>query len=178
VKGLVSAPPLASPTTRPRLVVDQTGVGAAVVEMVRAASLPATLTPVLVTAGSGAACTENGWNVAKKELVSVLQVLLQTRRLKIAAVPDREILVRELDAFRVKVTAAANETYESWRERDHDDMVLALAFAAWAGEQFPPPGPIVVLPDPPRPPVGLRALAEWSAARRGWRGPYGALPRR
>jgi hypothetical protein len=31
--------------------------------------------------------------------------------------------------WRMKVTADRNETFESWRERDHDDLVLALALA-------------------------------------------------
>jgi hypothetical protein len=35
------------------------------------------------------------------------------------------------------VTAAANETFEAWRERDHDDLVLALALALYVGS-FPP----------------------------------------
>jgi hypothetical protein len=43
--------------------------------------------------------------------------------------------VQELLAFRVKVTASANETFEAWRERDHDDLVLAVATAAWVGER-------------------------------------------
>jgi hypothetical protein len=36
-----------------------------------------------------------------------------------------------LELFRVKVTVQRNEVYESWRERDHDDRVQALA--CWAG---------------------------------------------
>jgi hypothetical protein len=43
--------------------------------------------------------------------------------------------VQELLAFRVKVAASANETFEAWRERDHDDLVLAVAVAAWTGER-------------------------------------------
>jgi hypothetical protein len=45
------------------------------------------------------------------------------------------LLVKELDNFKVKVTVAANETFESWREKDHDDLVLATAIAAWLGER-------------------------------------------
>jgi hypothetical protein len=26
---------------------------------------------------------------------------------------------------------AGNETFESWRERDHDDLVFAVALACW-----------------------------------------------
>jgi hypothetical protein len=29
--------------------------------------------------------------------------------------------------------------FESWRERDHDDLVLAVALAAWLAEQAGPP---------------------------------------
>jgi hypothetical protein len=47
------------------------------------------------------------------------------------------VLAEELGLFRVKVTAAANETFEAWWERDHDDLVLALALALYAGS-FPP----------------------------------------
>jgi hypothetical protein len=141
---LAGKPPLDWPV----LGVDQTGVGGAVVGMLRAAALPARLRPVLITAGHAALLAEDGvFHVAKKELVSVLQVLLQSRRLKIAPLPERDLLLREFQTFRVKVTAAANETFEAWRERDHDDLVLAVAIAAWLGEhvgvpfQTPPLAP-------------------------------------
>jgi hypothetical protein len=49
------------------------------------------------------------------------------------------VLVTELRAFKVKITAAANETFESWRERDHDDLVLAVALACWLGQRIPVP---------------------------------------
>ena len=43
--------------------------------------------------------------------------------------------------FRVKVTAARHEVFQSWREGQHDDLVLAVALAAWLGEQaLPAPG--------------------------------------
>jgi hypothetical protein len=32
------------------------------------------------------------------------------------------------------MTAAGNETFESWRERDHDDLVLSVALACWHGQ--------------------------------------------
>jgi hypothetical protein len=77
-----------------------------------------------------------GWRVPKRDLVAVLQVLLQTGRLKIAsALPDADTLQRELLAFEVKITSAANDTYGAWREGAHDDLVLAVALACWRGEQ-------------------------------------------
>jgi hypothetical protein len=68
-------------------------------------------------------------------LVGTLQVLLQTRRLRIAdSLPDAPVLVRELGAFRSAPPVLRGESFETWRERDHDDLVLAVAVAAWLGE--------------------------------------------
>ena len=46
-----------------------------------------------------------------------------------------EVLTKELLTFKVKITTAGNETFEAWRERDHDDLVLALAVALWYAER-------------------------------------------
>jgi hypothetical protein len=128
---LFGEPPLAGGT----LVVDQTGVGRAVVDMIRRARPRARIRPITITAGHDVVPDGAGWHVPKKELVSVLQVLLQSHRLQVARVlPMAPVLVKELESFRVKITASANETFEAWRERDHDDLVLATALAAWVGE--------------------------------------------
>lgn len=119
------------------LVVDQTGVGRPVVDMLKRSKIEAHIRPVTITAGQASAPADGGgWNVPKKELASTLQVLLQSRRLKVAtSLPEAETLVKELQAFRVKINVAnASESFESWRERDHDDLVLAVAIAAWEGE--------------------------------------------
>jgi hypothetical protein len=64
-------------------------------------------------------------------MVSRMQALLQSERLKIAKIPFRDVLVKELESFRVKVSAAGNEQFEAWRESDHDDLVFALGMAVW-----------------------------------------------
>jgi hypothetical protein len=55
-----------------------------------------------------------------------------------------DTLAKELTHFRVKVSAAGAESFEALRERDHDDLVLALALACWVGQNQPPPytGPL------------------------------------
>ncbi|MBA3951633.1 MAG: hypothetical protein H0X57_07115 [Rubrobacter sp.] len=70
--------------------------------------------------------------------MSAALVLMQNERLKIAeALELKETLVRELLAFRVKINiATAHDSYEAWREGDHDDLVLSVALACWAGERF------------------------------------------
>jgi hypothetical protein len=136
VVELLRAPPLRGCM----FVVDQTGVGRAVVDMLTDAMegrVNCKFCPVTITAGQEVNRSESGQlRVPKKELVGCLQVLLQTRRLRIAqALPDAATLVRELETFRVKITEAANETFGAWREGQHDDLVLAVGLAAWVGER-------------------------------------------
>lgn len=119
-----------------KLVIDGTGVGRAVVDMFRVGKLKAQAVSITITAGTLVTPVAGGFNVCKKDLVGVMQLLLQTQRLKIApGLPEAKVLTKELSTFRVKVTAAANETFEAWRERDHDDMVFAVALPAWYAER-------------------------------------------
>lgn len=129
---LVGTPPLSWPA----LVVDQTGVGQAVVDFLTKARLCASLEPVVITSGQRISRGARGaWHVPKRTLVYCLRKLLQSRRLQVAALPERSLLIQEMQAFRVKITVVAKETFQAWRERDHDDLVLAVALAAWWGEQ-------------------------------------------
>jgi hypothetical protein len=131
VAELMATPPLREQAS---LVVDRTGVGGAVVDLLTDAHL----SPVAVTITAGHQVhreSKRHYNIPKRELVGCLQVLLQTGRLKIAsALPESEILVKELLNFQVKITAAAHDSYGVWREGAHDDLVLALALATWYGE--------------------------------------------
>ena len=125
----------ASPV-KPRLVVDQTGVGRPVVDMLRLAGQDRLMA---VSIHGGDQTTRDGleWRVPKRELVSVLQVLLQSKRLEVAKqLPDAETLVKEMLAFKVTIASNGHDSYSNdWRENPHDDLVLATALAAWAGER-------------------------------------------
>lgn len=145
-----------APLSNPLLAVDQTGVGVPVVEMIRDARIKAQLKPILITGGHE--ITYDGkWHVPKKELVSTIQVLLQTHRIKFGQIPERKVLIQELLNFKVKININAHETFEAWRERDHDDMVLAVALAAWLGEGGRDYSePWAVSDEPPRVPAHRR----------------------
>src|SRR5262245_51566109 len=133
VAALFATGPLGNGT----LVVDQTGVGKPVVDLLRKAQPKAYVRPVTVTVGHHAVADEHGgWLVPKKELVSTLQILLQSRRLLVAeALPEAATLVRELTNFQAKVVLVVDDPYVAWREGAHDDLVLAIAIAAWEAER-------------------------------------------
>jgi hypothetical protein len=118
------------------LVVDQTGVGRAVFDLLLRYPVPCYSVALIITNGHYRTEEKGGdTHVPKKDLVSLLQVVLQSRRLKIAhRLPHAAVLVKELQTFRAKITVAANEIVEDWRERDHDDLVLAVALACWWAE--------------------------------------------
>jgi hypothetical protein len=128
VKELLSTPPLGPETT---LVVDQTGVGRAVADMFRAAGLK----PYAITIHGGDTITYDAGvaRVPKRELVGRLVGLFQSGHFKMAsALPLAPVIKDELLNFKMKINIATGaDTFESWREREHDDCVLSVALAAW-----------------------------------------------
>jgi hypothetical protein len=132
---------------RPVLAVDATGVGLPVIDMLRKRlreELKRTDTYVdqaTITITGGDSVTKNpdgGLRVPKRDLISATLVLLQNGQLKIAdALELKDTLVKELLNFRVKINiSTAHDSYEAWREGDHDDLVLSVALACWAGERY------------------------------------------
>lgn len=135
VAKLASTPPLAGSP----LVIDHTGVGRALVDMLKKSRTGGRLVPVTITAGHAITEPEHGYyHVPKKELVTCLQLILQARRLKVPRnLPEAGTLVEELQNFKVKITPSANEVFGTWREGDHDDLVLAVVLACWWAEKSP-----------------------------------------
>jgi len=132
VQELMQSPQLLKRTA---LVVDATGVGAPVVDLFRKAGLrPVAIT---ITGGNTVTAGGGGYHVPKRDLVSTLQVLFQTGRLKVAGgLKLAPVLVDELLNFKVKINIkTAHDSYEAWREGIHDDLVLAVALACWYGER-------------------------------------------
>jgi len=113
--------------------VDKTGVGAAVID----SFVQSGLSPIAITIHGGSVVSPDpdrpGYRVPKRDLVSAVQVLLQNERLKISrSLPLAETLRKELLNFRVKIDPrTAHDSYEHWREGEHDDLVLATAMACW-----------------------------------------------
>ena len=74
----------------------------------------------------------------KRDLVGVTQLLLQQQWLRIApALPESATLTKELQDYRVKISATGHDSYDA-REGAHDDLVLAVALACWVSEHGRP----------------------------------------
>jgi hypothetical protein len=108
-----------------------------------------------VTAGQAPPTYDAGtFLVPKKDLVGVLQ----GKRPKVAqGLENAAPLAEELRRFRLKTAPLTDEVIE-WRERPHDDLVLAIGVAAWYGERHTPVGVIVV-------DVGVDVRPQWHS---GW----------
>ncbi len=116
---------------QPAVILDMTGVGKAAVELFRRSDFNLMAADQMVQDGGS-------FRIPKRDVISTTQVLLQTGRLKIArSLPHASLLARELVNFRFKVTPKGPEDALDWREGPDDDLVLALAIAAWEAERRP-----------------------------------------
>lgn len=113
------------------LVVDGTGVGAAVVDMFRYSDLPCDMIKVVIHGGVSVSF-DRGIHVPKRDLVGAVQVLLHTERLQVAKHSTMtEVWSNEMQGYKLKLTASGHDTYNARTDSIHDDLVLAVALAAW-----------------------------------------------
>ncbi len=119
---------------KPELYVDATGVGRPVVDMMKARGL----CPIGISITGGTDVVRKASDdvrIPKRVLASLMQVVLQAHRLRIAEEMELTPVLRgELEGFKAKININGNETFEAWRENVHDDLVLAAAIAVWGAE--------------------------------------------
>jgi hypothetical protein len=117
-----------------RLVVDATGVGMPVVDMLRAAQPGCGIAAVWITGGQGERFDGKVWHVPKLELLARLQTLLETKRLRIAErMREAGTLGRELLDIKSAKRASGRLKVGAEGVGEHDDLALAVALAVWAG---------------------------------------------
>jgi hypothetical protein len=121
---------------RPAVSVDATGAGKAAVELFRRSNV--NLSTFTLTAGDPMVEDRSSYRNPKRDVISRTRAMLQTGRLKVArSLPHASLLARELVNFRFKVTSKGPDDALDWREGPDDDLVLALAIAAWQAERNP-----------------------------------------
>jgi hypothetical protein len=134
VKRLIDSPKMQDqPLT---LTLDATGVGTPVYDLFKQELGEMRNWPVLIHGGDREHFADTFYRVPKRELVSRAVKLMQRRELNVSPqLRYAETLIEELRNFRLKINiTTGHDTYEAWRERDHDDLVLALCIGLWAAE--------------------------------------------
>ena len=127
VRQMVQSEKLAG---RIAVAVDATGVGAPVVDLLRAARLGCQVMAVSITGGERESQTGSGWNVPKRDLIGGVQVLLERGELKISRkLQDSWTLVKELLDVRMTLSGAGKVRLGADGSGEHDDLAIALAVA-------------------------------------------------
>jgi len=120
------------------ILLDATGVGRPVVDMLRRRTSIALRAITFTGAEKASRAGSYEWNVPKIDLVTALEVVMQTRRLE--CVPDcplQQDLGAELSTFDFSISDRGHASYEA-ASGNHDDLVMALCLAVWWGERGSP----------------------------------------
>ena len=131
---------VADPTGSIRFMLDVTGVGEGVADLVEG-YIPGTVTMTRCWFTSAERLDKQGreWRVGKPWMVSRLTSLLETGRVRLPDTPQSQALVEELRDFEFRVTPSAHLVAEA-RVGAHDDLVTALGLATLtdhsAGAQY------------------------------------------
>ena len=107
------------------LVVDGTGVGIAVVDMLHRADLDCRIRPMVITGSTntGSHLLRNGYeSIGRGELLTWMQILVQRERLLIP-VRCREAETLRKEMLSLKLTSTTTG--------EHDDIAFAVALALW-----------------------------------------------
>lgn len=110
------------------LVADASGLGAPVIESLRAANLPCRLIPAQITGGGGESYDGDFYRVPKSDLVVGLQILFGQSHFEMTdSLPTTKNLLEELRNFKATRSQAGNLKYSGVR----DDLTMSLALAWW-----------------------------------------------
>jgi hypothetical protein len=109
------------------LSVDATGVGAPVVDMLRAAQLGCSMSAYVITGGD----YSSGEAVSKRDLMAGVLLLLEQRQLEIGKLREGARLMKELTDVRLASHGLGRYRVGAEGAGEHDDLVIALALACW-----------------------------------------------
>jgi len=115
----------------PTLIVDFTGVGAPVYDMlVKNGLKPVAFT---ITGGTQPNITNrHKMSVPKRDMVASLQIALQNRNIKIPSnINELEQLKSEIQNFHIKIDKSSSTTFGALRDSVHDDIIMALCMSIW-----------------------------------------------
>ena len=122
--------------------VDATGIGAAVVEDLRADPSDAEILAITCHGGKQVTGEWPDLHVPKTVLVAALDTVLRRNALKVmSTLPAAEVLNAQLKAYTAKFKPegrgrVGHVSFEARHERDHDDTVSAAQLSLYSGAQW------------------------------------------
>jgi hypothetical protein len=118
-----------------QLVIDQTAVGARIADMI-VTGAGRSARRVILSGTHTEDYSDGLYRIPKQSLVGGLEVLLETKRLKIArGLTEARHLTDELVNYRNRKTSNLAFTADTWREQPSDDLVFAVALSCWQLER-------------------------------------------
>jgi hypothetical protein len=118
VKDIASAPALDGRCT---VILDATGVGAPIVDLLKRAGMRARVVPVTITSGDRENSSGSAFRVPRRDLIAGLQILFEDPKFEISrTLAYGKPLMDELARMRGNLTTTG-----------HDDLVFALSLAWW-----------------------------------------------
>jgi hypothetical protein len=147
---------VAYPTASIRFLLDVTGVGEGVADLIESyVPTSVKMTRCWFTGSERLDKRGREWHVGKPWMVSRLTSLLETGRVRLPDTPQSQALMEELRDFEYRVTPSANLVAEA-RLGAHDDFVTALGLATLVDGGFPRPQWATITPGlrPEEQPVG------------------------
>jgi len=127
------------PLSGSMLIIDGTGVGRPVINLFERQGLYPDVAFIMAGDAVEGGSSHREHYIPKKDLISLLQILFQDGRIKIAqGLPDGDVLTQELTSYarkQVRLRTSSVDPIELWREGVDDDLVLATALACWWCEE-------------------------------------------
>jgi len=129
-------------TETPDVLIDATGVGQPVVDILRRnlAGIPHRLIPVLLTNGNSmeqrVVHGYREYHVGKTFLAARLQAILQTHRAKMPRNKHSEAMHKELGDFQIRAVKASIDQFGAFQSGTHDDLVIAMGLACLEGDEI------------------------------------------
>ena len=118
----------------PKFILDATGVGAAVADILKAKGLP--VKEITITTGNSTTRLGSRIHVGKPRLIGKFLGAFDAGKLHInPAMPILPLLEKEMLGFRAELSAQGNTKFEA-EEGENDDMLMSLAQAVWYGEEI------------------------------------------
>ncbi len=112
------------------IIMDATGVGSPVVDLVREGGVVAQ--GVVITGGDKETLRDDRSSVPKLKIVDSIVALLHSQRITFArGLPLSQEIQKQLSEFQLKRQASGKVKYENSLDTVHDDLVIALGLVCW-----------------------------------------------